>query len=38
MMQFCFAMEIRVWGRLISGNKEEPRGMKGRKGASADKL
>ena len=30
MMQFCFAMEIQVWGRLISGNKGEPRGMKGR--------
>ena len=30
MVQFCFAMEIREWGRLISGNKGEPRGMKGR--------
>jgi len=31
-MQFCFAMEIRGWGRLISGNKDEPRprGVKGR--------
>jgi len=30
MMQFCFAMGIRGWGRLISGNGDEHRGMKGR--------
>ena len=30
MIQFCFAMEIQEWGRLILGNKDESRGMKGR--------
>ena len=30
MMQFCFAMETRGWGRLISGNEDEARGVKGR--------
>ena len=29
MVRFCFVTETRVWGRLISGNKGGPRGMKG---------
>ena len=28
--QFCFAMEIRVSARLISGSKDEPQGWKKR--------
>jgi len=29
MRQFCFAMEIREWVRLILDKKDEPQGMGG---------
>ena len=29
MTRFCFVMEIQVWGRLISGTKDQPRRMEG---------